>query len=382
MTLFLVILVLCLLFPDLYIWWNFTRSQSGVWRTLLVCLPTLLIVGSIVLMCCQVRLAMLMQAVFIVVVCVAIPKLVFVLADLLGRGIAWGHAGWLPAAHRAAVVLAVAMACVQIYGTLWGWQRVTVAPQTVSVTGLPAAFDDYQVVQISDLHLGTYAGETRFVEAVVDSVNSLKPDLIVFTGDLINNYPDEAVPYLSVLGRLRARDGVVSILGNHDYSMFQTGLSPAEQRQETARLVRMQEKMGWTVLRNSRRAVTRRGDTLYVAGVENTGKPPFPKLGNLSAAIGGIPEGSCIVLLSHDPWHWRHGVVGDSPVALTLSGHSHALQLQIGHFSPAAWFMPEWGGLYREGDQQLFVSTGIGGRVPYRLGAWPRIERLTLRKSL
>lgn len=380
MTLFLIILVLCLLFPDFYIWWNFTRGQSGLWRTLLVCLPTLVIVGSIVLMFCQVRLVTLMQIAFIVVVCVAIPKLVFVLVDLLGRGIVWGHADWLPMVHRVAVFLAAAMACVQIYGTVWGWQRIVVAPQSVKVHGLPAAFDGYQVVQISDLHLGTYVGETSFVEEVVDSVNSLNPDLIVFTGDLVNNYPDELTPYLPVLSRLKARDGVISILGNHDYCMFQTGLTPAEQRKETARLVQMQEQMGWKVLRNAHEAVVRGDDTLYVAGVDNTGKPPFPKLGNLSKALAQIPDSACTILLSHDPWHWRHGVVGESPVALTLSGHTHALQMQIGHFSPAAWFMPEWGGLYREGDQQLFVSTGIGGRVPYRLGAWPKIERLTLKK--
>jgi uncharacterized protein len=142
----------------------------------------------------------------------------------------------------------------------------------------------------------------------------------------------------------------------------------------------MQAQMGWLLLRNAHHDIVRGDDTLHVAGVENVGKPPFPERGNLSRALQGVPSHSCVVLLSHDPWHWRHGVVGRTDIDLTLSGHTHALQMQVGSFSPAAWFMPEWGGLYREGSQKLFVSTGIGGNVPYRLGAWPKIEVITLRR--
>ena len=124
----------------------------------------------------------------------------------------------------------------------------------------------------------------------------------------------------------------------------------------------------------------RGGDTLYVAGVENLSKPPFPSYGKLDRALADIPPHGCTLLLSHDPGHWRRDIVGQRPqVALMLSGHTHAMQLQIGGFSPAGWMMPEWGGLYREGHQQLYVSTGIGGSIPYRLGAWPQIEVLTLR---
>ena len=160
---------------------------------------------------------------------------------------------------------------------------------------------------------------------------------------------------------------------------YQPGLSPTGQRAELQTLLRAQQLMGWQVLNNAHQAIVRQGDTLYVAGVENVGKPPFPTRGNLSKALRGIPPQACTLLLSHDPWHWRHGVVGNRPQpVLTLSGHTHALQMQIGSFSPARWLMPEWGGLYSEGTQQLYVSTGIGGSVPYRLGAWPQIELFTL----
>lgn len=376
---FSLFLILLIVLPDLFIWWHFTRLHPGVWRTLLLLAPTLLSLACLGLLLCHVRVPQLMQAAFVLLICISIPKLVFVLTALTGKAL--GIA--LPAAEaptvRIGIWLAVLTAAVQIYGSAWGWQRLQVKRQQLYLQGLPSAFDGYRVVQLSDLHLGTYSGDTAFMTRLVDSVNSLRPDLIVFTGDMVNTSAAEAVPYVQVLRRLRATDGVLSVLGNHDYMTYQPGLSSAGQRAELQTLLRAQQLMGWQVLNNAHQAIVRQGDTLYVAGVENVGKPPFPTRGNLDKALRGIPPQACTLLLSHDPWHWRNGVVDNKmqPV-LTLSGHTHALQMQIGSFSPARWLMPEWGGLYREGEQQLYVSTGIGGSVPYRLGAWPQIELFTL----
>ena len=376
---FSLFLILLIVLPDLFIWWHFTRLHPGVWRTLLLLAPTLLSLACLGLLLCHVRVPQLMQATFVLLICISIPKLVFVLTALTGKALGLA----LPAAEaptvRIGIWLAVLTAAVQIYGSAWGWQRLQVKRQQLYLQGLPPAFDGYRVVQLSDLHLGTYGGDTAFMTRLVDSVNSLRPDLIVFTGDMVNTSAAEAVPYVQVLRRLRATDGVLSVLGNHDYMTYQPGLSPAGQRAELQTLLRAQQLMGWQVLNNAHQAIVRQGDTLYVAGVENVGKPPFPTRGNLDKALRGIPPQACTLLLSHDPWHWRNGVVDNKmqPV-LTLSGHTHALQMQIGSFSPARWLMPEWGGLYREGEQQLYVSTGIGGSVPYRLGAWPQIELFTL----
>ena len=376
---FSLFLILLIVLPDLFIWWHFTRLHPGVWRTLLLLAPTLLSLACLGLLLCHVRVPQLMQAAFVLLICISIPKLVFVLTALTGKALGLA----LPAAEtptvRIGIWLAVLTAAVQIYGSAWGWQRLQVKRQQLYLQGLPPAFDGYRVVQLSDLHLGTYGGDTAFMTRLVDSVNSLRPDLIVFTGDMVNTSAAEAVPYVQVLRRLRATDGVLSVLGNHDYMTYQPGLSPAGQRAELQTLLRAQQLMGWQVLNNAHQAIVRQGDTLYVAGVENVGKPPFPTRGNLDKALRGIPPQACTLLLSHDPWHWRNGVVDNKiqPV-LTLSGHTHALQMQIGSFSPARWLMPEWGGLYREGEQQLYVSTGIGGSVPYRLGAWPQIELFTL----
>lgn len=376
---FFFILVLFLILPDLLIWWNFTRLHTGFWRTAMLITPTVLTMFCMLLLVCQVRVGWLMQVAFLLLICIAVPKLVFILVALLGKLIAWGNPGVQHVIMRVGVVLAVLMAAVQIYGSVWGWRKLEVHRPAVKLEGLPAAFAGYRIVQLSDLHLGTYAGDTSFTAALVDSVNACKPDLIVFTGDLVNSASEELLPHLRVLSRLRATDGIYSIMGNHDYCTYHPGLTPAEQHREVQRVIRSQRTMGWHVLLNKHVAITRGSDTIYVAGVENIGKPPFPSRGNLTKALAGIPAGACVVLLSHDPWHWRHGVVGNTDVQLTLSGHTHALQMQVGKFSPAQWFMPEWAGLYKRGSQTLYVSTGIGGSVPYRLGAWPAIELFELK---
>jgi len=376
---FFFLLLLLLIVPDLFVWWNFTRPQAGWWRTALLVAPTVATLLCMVLLFCQVRAVTLMEIAFILLVCVAVPKLAFVLFALIGKGAGLLSANAEGMVVRAGMVVSVLLAATQIYGTTFGWRKLTTVRTQISVDGLPAAFDGYRIVQISDLHLGTYAGDDSILRRMVDSVNAQMPDLIVFTGDIVNVSSDEIAPYADALKKMRAKDGVVAILGNHDYCIYYPGLSPQEQAAHVRRVVEAEKEMGWNVLLNENRKIARGADTLCIAGVENTGKPPFPSRGNLEKALEGASPSSCTILLSHDPWHWRHGVVGKAPVALTLSGHTHALQLQIGNFSPAQWFMPEWGGLYSDGAQQLFVSTGIGGTIPYRLGVWPRIEVLLLR---
>lgn len=377
---FFFLIILLLVIPDLYIWWLHTRPQEGVWRTVVLWLPTALTLGMIVLMLPGLRSVTLMQLAFILLVCVTVPKLAFLLVDVIGRCLVYGHPGALPFVRYTALSAALAVFAFQIYGTGWGWKRLQVAKTDIGLRELPEAFRGYRIVQISDLHVGTYGHDTTFVSQVVESVNRQEPDLIVFTGDLVNTESKEAAPFVEILSRLRAKDGVMSILGNHDYCIYQPGLTPERMKEEKENVVRYERNMGWQVLLNEHRSITRGSDTLWIAGVENVGKPPFPTLGNLDAALDGIPGRACTILLSHDPWHWRHGVLEEKRVSLTLSGHTHAMQLKIGNFSPASWVTSEWGGLYREEfSSQLYVSTGVGGSIPYRLGAWPQIEVITLK---
>lgn len=375
---FFFLILLLLIIPDCYIWLSHLRSQSGLWRIVALFAPTVITILLMLLLSCQVRVSVLFQIVFLLIICISVPKLVYTIADLLARGLTWKLPHLFPYFHKVALLLSVCMAALQIIGVSYGWRLLRTEHINIQLHKMPTAFNGYKVIQISDVHLGSYSGDTSLIEAMVDSINKQQPDLIVFTGDMVNTASSEAMPFIRPLSKLRAKDGVLSVLGNHDYCLYQPGLSPKEQKQEVDRIIRAQRAMGWNVLLNTHHTIKRGEDSLVIAGVENIGKPPFPTHGDLNKALQGVSPNACIVLLSHDPWHWRNQVVGKAPVSLTLSGHTHALQMQIGHFSPAAWFMPEWGGLYHNGNQKLYVSTGIGGSVPYRLGAWPKIEVLTL----
>ena len=246
---------------------------------------------------------------------------------------------------------------------------------------LPAAFDGYRIAHISDLHLGTYGRDTAFVHRFVGRVNALRPDAVLFTGDLVNVSAAEAEPYVGLLARLSAPDGVTSVLGNHDYCEYGRYATRDGALRQRDMVVEYEREMGWQLLRDSSVVVRRGADSIALIGVENTGRPPFPARGNLKKAMCGLQEGIFKILLTHDPSHWRSEVLPATDIDLTLSGHTHAVQLRIGGFSPARWVYPEWGGLYVEGGRALHVSVGVGGTVPFRLGAWPEIDIVTLRRG-
>lgn len=381
MAKYLSLFILLLLLPDLYIWFFHTRALPSVWSTLWVVLPTVVTLACIAysLLCPGASLAF--NAFFALLICVAVPKLMFVVVDLVGLGLGNVWPAFRLWGTRLALVAAALMMAVQLYGTFFGWKQLRVNKMRMMVNGLPSAFDGYRVVHLSDLHVGTYAKDDSFLRRMVDSVNACHPDLIVFTGDLVNATSAELSPYLDALSGLKAKDGVVSVLGNHDYCIYGT-LPLDKRRKEVRNIIEMQHSLGWKVLLNEHLTLRRGDDSLVVAGVENVSRPPRPQLGRLDKAMHGVSETTCTILLSHDPWHWKNGVLGHYPnIALTLSGHTHALQMQVGSFSPAQWISSEWGGLYKHGKQRIYVSTGIGGAVLYRLGAWPCIESYTLRRE-
>ncbi len=283
------------------------------------------------------------------------------------------------------------------------WMGVLVVPYQLKVNrlelefeNLPQEFDGYRIVQFSDLHLGTYNGNTKFVEECVDSINGLKPDLICFTGDLVNRLTSEALPYKTILSGLHAPDGVVSILGNHDEGGYFDWPSEDDRDADVQALIDLQEEMGWKVLTNDHIIVARDTSEIAVAGTIYFRGWPFPKYGNLDNAYPDFDTGKrFIVLLQHIPNVWKleryyqQRVIMArlcDEVDLMLTGHTHAMQMMVsifGHkFSPA-WFVNEfWGGLYTEGDHKLYVNIGIGMvGMPARLGvAYPEITLITLKK--
>ena len=379
---FFVLLVLALFFilPDLYLSLVLLRDAAW-WAHVMVWLPAVVTLGLLAsIRFCGVS-SIKMDVIVGLLLCIALPQLLFVILSLIGRliSLAWSPAS--TAGNCAGIAVGAIVSVAMLYGLLCGWKQLTIKNIELAFDNLPAEFDGYRIAQLSDLHVGTYGNNTAFLEKVVQRVNEKHPDLVVFTGDLINTSPEEMVPFENTLSHLSAEDGVMSVTGNHDYCLYGFGERPSNPREGAEKVVEAERHMGWQVLLNEHRLVTRDGVQIAVIGVENTGKPPFPEIGNLQGAMEGLPDGIFSILLSHDPSHWRMEVLPKTDIPLMLSGHTHAAQLKIGSWSPSRWFYKEWGGLYQEDGQSLFISEGTGGSIPFRLGATPEINIITLRRS-
>lgn len=378
MTLFVIIFLLLIAVPDVYIWWMFVRGSDIGVLGLVWWLPAVLALTAAVAWMAGFYADWLMKGFFVILLCLSLPKLLFMLFSLAGVSV--GH--WLPtlssALHIVGLTLAVVLCGCCIYGFTGGLKRLEVRNVAISSPRLPAEFDGYRIVHISDLHVGTFGRNSEFLGRLVERVNSLNPDAIVFTGDLVNSSPDELAPHLDNLSRLRAADGVWSVLGNHDYCEYAHYDTPDGAARNRARVIELERRMGWNILLNEHGTIRRGDAVIAIAGVENDGRPPFPSRGDLDRAKRGLADSIFTVLLSHDPTHWRREVLPEGAADVTLSGHTHAMQFEIFGFSPSSWGYDEWGGLYREGGQWLHVSKGAGGTAPFRFGAWPEITVVQL----
>lgn len=312
----------------------------------------------------------------------ALPKTAYLLVSLPGKLIERFRPGYRKANNLISSAVALEVLAVMILGQAYGPTHLRVRHDTFRSPQLPRAFDGYKIVQFTDLHLTSMKQHPDLVHILVDSINAQQADAICFTGDLISTDVTELYPFLEELSRLQAPDGVFSILGNHDYLNYAHYLTPLQKAENFQELIQLQKKMGWTVLRNENRVLHRDNDSIAILGVENDGQPPFPQRGDLNKAQNGLQNPASLfqILLSHDPSHWRRKVLPETNIQLTLSGHTHGMQFLIGNWSPAQYFYPEWNGFYNEGQQSLYVSIGVGGAlIPFRFGAWPEINVLTLR---
>lgn len=379
MILFAIVLLLLAVLPDLYIWFSFVHSDVSVWWSAAYWIPSALALGTFAAAASGYYSDWTTKLFTALLLCIIVPKLLFVLVSLLGRAVGIFAGGAANIADITGGVLATAVAIAFLYGFVAGWNRLEVEHTVLSFDTLPASFDSYRLVQISDLHTGTFGNDTTFIKKLTDSVNAQNPDLVVFTGDIVNNSADELRPFAEILSRIKATDGVLSILGNHDYCEYGHGHGEAMRNLEELKM--LEAGMGWRLLLNEHATVCRHGDSIAVIGVENDGRPPFPSRGDLNGAMRGIPQNTFKILLSHDPTHWCREVLPRTDIALTLSGHTHAMQLKIGRFSPSAFVYPQWGGVYRDNGRVLHVSTGAGGTVPFRFGAWPVINVITLKRK-
>lgn len=267
-----------------------------------------------------------------------------------------------------------------LYGFVSGWKRLEVQQVTYTSEDLPPYFDGYKILHFSDFHLGTFRKKMGFVKKVVERANREDVDMMVFTGDLVNNSAKEALPYLDVLSGLHAPDGIFSVWGNHDYCEYDNHHTIGDLKRNRKMLYDFQKKIGWQQLMNEHYTVSHGMASIELVGVENAGNPPFSNRANLKKAMKGIAKDAFVILLTHDPHHWRKEAI-QRKIQLTLSGHTHAGQIRLGKLTPARMAFKEWGGIYRKGSQMLYVSAGLGGSLPFRLGAWPEMTVVTLRRK-
>ena len=374
--LFFVVLFVAIL-ADLYIWDNHLR-QLGVGWQVLHFLPVTILMVAIIILAFRGMNTLLFRIIFIVLLCVVLPQLI--LLCFWGAGKIFTSAA--SALGTIGLVVAFCISAASFYGLVWGWRHLVVQQQTITVPDLPKEFDGFRIVQVSDLHLEMFEGQEAFISSLVDSVNAAHPDLIVFTGDLVSRQSREMLPFMDILSQMKAPYGVMSILGNHDYSIYGPFHgSPKAIEHDLDLFKEYQRQIGWDLLLNEHRFIRRDSAQIAVIGVENEGKSGKVRPADLPRAIEGVPDSCFKLLLTHDPWHWRHDVTRTTNIQLTLSGHTHAAHFRIGDVSPSRLVYSEWRGLYRKGSQQLFISSGIGGMLAFRLGAWPEINVLTLRRE-
>ncbi len=364
---YIVVMSVLAFLPDFWLW-HIGVSEWPLLLAILWWVPSLLLVLAEVGLQMGFFHKLSVRVLFTTILFSAFPKVVFILFDAF---LPWFFA----------LIPALGVMGWFAFGFIEGWKRLELKHITFTSPDLPPYFDGYRLVQITDFHLGSFPPGNDFVQKVVDAANNEEPDMILFTGDLVNNQASEVEPYLETLAQLHASDGIYSIWGNHDYCEYGNNHSIGALKRNRRMLYGYQESLGWHQLMNEHHVVSHGMASIAVIGVENPGQPPFTNRSNLKKAMKGLNPDMFKILLSHDPHHWRREVVGKK-IQLTLAGHTHAGQLKIGKWTPARMAFKEWGGAYRIGEQMLYVSSGIGGSFPFRLGAWPELTVITLKRDL
>lgn len=391
---------------DLYIsvdvWqtWKKKKSQVIFWISSVLCYAVLIVALSLPRRDVNESISAVMWLLYTYLTIYA-AKFIYILCSLLGRAFRLAlriRSGIYPM-RMAGVVFGVLLMAIMWIGVGYTRHHIVVTEEDIYSEKLPASFDGYRIVQLSDLHVGTWGNDSTFLNNLVDTVNRLKPDLIVFTGDLVNRQSNELTPFTSVFSRLHAEDGVYSILGNHDYGDYVDWDTPAAKERNLLQLKEQQRKMGWRMLNNENVFIHNDNDSILLIGVENWGEPPFPQYGDLNVALPASSrngphqnDSTFKILLSHNPEHWNQEVSKHTNIDLTLSGHTHAWQsmIEVGNWkwSPAKYRYEQWGGVYnRKNDNgeitTLNVNIGAGAvGMPARLlSAYPEVTLITLKKG-
>lgn len=273
-----------------------------------------------------------------------------------------------------------------LYGITLGRFRFRIRRISLPFKNLPDAFDGLKLIQVSDLHAGSVSQNRHRYLKAISIINAEKPNLIFFTGDMVNEFSGELSGWENILGQLQATHGKFSVLGNHDYGDYYPWKNSEEKQENLMKIIDQEIKLGFRVLLNESVSISKNGQKIHILGVENWGLSLFRQYGRLDKALAGTNDSTFKILLSHDPSHWEAEVAGKTSIDLTLSGHTHGFQFGIRtrwfKWSPVKYIYPRWEGLHKIGNQFLHINTGLGYiGFPGRIGMPPEITILTLTRS-
>ena len=378
--------LLLILIPDLYFDLHYWRHKFRGGQRLLRWIPSIILVAYTIKLAYEKNFIPdnpnVLWIYLLLLGTIAVPKAVFMLCSIIGLGFCKLFKRRKNYGNLVGILCVPIIWYILFYGSFVGFNKLEVNRQTFVSGDLPKAFDGYQIVLFSDAHVGSYTDRNEYVlKQAIDSINAQRPDLIVFAGDLQNIHPQEVYQHLDILSSLKAKDGVLSVLGNHDYAEYLAcdEVTKVANCRETRSL---EQQMGWTLLLNENRTIARGNDQITIAGMENDGDGKrSPRKGDITKTLDGVADGAFIVMVEHDPSAWRRKIIPDHRAQLTLSGHTHAGQIKLFGWCPLSLTGKEVNGWYQEGRQSLFVTAGLGALVPFRFGATGEIVVITLKKG-
>lgn len=381
----LLILLLPMLIADVYIFFMFVRKLTkNIFLRILWFVPSILLMGGTYLYFYTGKHFEYRDTFMVTFAGIAFAKIFFTIASWLDLPFRYFFRKWkIYPFTIVGLGIVIGVLYITIYGHVWGKTNFEVKEVTFASSSLPSSFDGYKIVQISDLHMASWEGNTAPIEKLVSIINNLQADAVMITGDLVHNRAIELDGFEEILSRIHAQDGVYSVLGNHDYGLYYPWKNEKEKKENLQSLKQRQADMGWRLLNNEHTFLKRGNDCIALIGVENAGEKHFPDFSDLPKAMNGTETTDFKILLSHDPSHWHREVLS-TDIDLMLAGHTHGAQLAIGPFSPVSFMYPEWGGLYLQDDNQgLYINVGIGSvALPFRYGAFPEITVITLQKTI
>lgn len=380
--------LMLVIIPDIYFDLHYWRHKPPLSRRIVNWVPTMILIAYTLKLTYETEFIPAdpntLYIYLLLLGLIAIPKWAYMLCSMVGlafsklskpkRGKVKNYGNLVGA------IAVILIWYVVIYGAFAGFEKLEVNHQTYTSADIPKAFDGYKIVLFSDAHVGTMTGDRQWMlKRAVDTINAQKADMIAFTGDLQNVKPLELLEHKELLRSLEAKDGVYSVLGNHDYDKY---MHPTDERkiQQCKETIKLEKEIGWNLLLNEHRKIYRKGQFITIAGMENDGDGKrFPQRGDIKKTIGHTK--GFILMLQHDPDSWRRKIIPDGRSQLTLSGHTHNMQFSLFGWSPMSVLGKEINGWYKEGNQSLFVTAGLGALIPWRFGATGEIVVLTLKKQ-